>query len=224
MAYKNKEKEAEYYRKYYLLHKDKKAEQRKVLYLKNRDAILKKMREEYIPNPRILKTAEQKREKQQHWREANRDKYNSYMREWTRKNAERLKPIRNYYYNNRLSLRVRFNRLNIGAQSRNHIIEITLDEFSKLVAEPCMYCGESKLRRGIDRVDNKKGYTKDNSVPCCKLCNYMKRNISVEDFLLHIKKINKHSNYSQRHRNRNQITRRRDPDVVFRCRRSPEGQ
>lgn len=35
---------------------------------------------------------------------------------------------------------------------------------------------------GIDRVDNKLGYSKDNCVACCCLCNQAKMNLSEEEF------------------------------------------
>lgn len=36
---------------------------------------------------------------------------------------------------------------------------------------------------GIDRVDNSKGYTSDNCVPCCWACNNAKKNNSSSEFL-----------------------------------------
>lgn len=39
------------------------------------------------------------------------------------------------------------------------------------------------LCNGIDRVDNTKGYTRDNVVPCCTQCNRAKRDHSTEYFL-----------------------------------------
>lgn len=52
---------------------------------------------------------------------------------------------------------------------------------------------------GYDRIDNDKGYTKDNISPCCFRCNIMKMNISHTDFTKHIKKI--HDNiYGKRYR------------------------
>jgi len=36
---------------------------------------------------------------------------------------------------------------------------------------------------GIDRIDNSKGYTTNNTVPCCKTCNYAKLEMSLDDFL-----------------------------------------
>lgn len=75
-----------------------------------------------------------------------------------------------------------------------------------LFSQPCYYCGcqPSQVRKpkpplwgafefnGIDRLDNSKGYTADNSVPCCKFCNYAKRERSVAEFLSWIKQVHEH--------------------------------
>ena len=45
------------------------------------------------------------------------------------------------------------------------------------------------LHNGVDRVNNDLGYTIENSVTCCSLCNYMKRGMSLSDFIIHINKI-----------------------------------
>lgn len=66
---------------------------------------------------------------------------------------------------------------------------LTIEEFAQLLPLPCVYCGDSDKPRGIDRVDNSKGYTKENSASCCRLCNFMKRAMTKENFLSHIKKI-----------------------------------
>ena len=44
---------------------------------------------------------------------------------------------------------------------------------------------------GLDRIDNSKSHSKDNCVPCCKWCNYAKRERSAEDFILWIKTVYK---------------------------------
>lgn len=70
-------------------------------------------------------------------------------------------------------------------------------EFLTIVVKPCAYCGvePQNISRdyrgratdfkysGIDRVDNSLGYTSENSVPCCIICNKAKRDLSKEDFL-----------------------------------------
>jgi 5-methylcytosine-specific restriction endonuclease McrA len=66
---------------------------------------------------------------------------------------------------------------------------------------PCHYCGlppytvshrkkdQAFVYTGIDRVDNEKGYTPDNVVPCCGVCNFMKGKLGLEQFLAQIKRI-----------------------------------
>jgi len=51
----------------------------------------------------------------------------------------------------------------------------------------CTYCGENSTT--LDRIDSKIGYTLENCTPCCKLCNTMKWDLSIQDFYSHIDKI-----------------------------------
>jgi hypothetical protein len=61
----------------------------------------------------------------------------------------------------------------------------------------CEYCGAppSKTKKtnssvyvynGIDRVDNSRGYVEGNVVSCCTRCNYMKSDLSLDDFYKHV--------------------------------------
>lgn len=107
-----------------------------------------------------------------------------------------------------------------GCFRRNRQISftLTLDEFQELIKTPCYYCGSppsQKMRHyritrdkvtqkchseciyyliynGIDRVDNEKGYDKDNVVSCCRKCNHMKFDLSIKEFMEHIIKIYEH--------------------------------
>jgi len=67
--------------------------------------------------------------------------------------------------------------------------ELSKSRFCKLRSKKCTYCGIEKCN-GIDRYDNDLGYTTQNAVPCCKTCNYMKRDSRIDDFIDKIKKIN----------------------------------
>lgn len=49
-----------------------------------------------------------------------------------------------------------------------------------LITQGCSYCGEHTIRMTVDRIDNSKGHTKDNLVPACIRCNYMRRNAPYE--------------------------------------------
>ena len=91
-----------------------------------------------------------------------------------------------------------------GAKDRGLEFNLTKDEFASLVSKNCYYCDteptEKKKKRefavrkmnGIDRLDSSVGYNLSNCVPCCKICNYMKLELSENEFLNHIKKILAH--------------------------------
>lgn len=68
------------------------------------------------------------------------------------------------------------------------VFELNLEYFNKLLSLPCTYCGSTPSNT-IDRLDSKVGYTFDNSVACCKMCNMMKYTYDKDIFLNHIKKI-----------------------------------
>ncbi len=90
------------------------------------------------------------------------------------------------------------------ANQRGFSFELTEDQAWDIMAQNCHYCGtppsnvcERKtayggfVYSGIDRVDNRIGYTFDNSVPCCHLCNWMKKDLTSEDFLDHVEMIHR---------------------------------
>lgn len=48
----------------------------------------------------------------------------------------------------------------------------------------CLYCGTDSVPIGMDRINNHKGHSTDNVVPCCQVCNKTKNNIfTVEEFM-----------------------------------------
>ncbi len=88
------------------------------------------------------------------------------------------------------------------AKERGFKWELTDDQFSKITQKDCFYCGieptniaKSKgnngeyIYNGIDRIDNTKGYTIDNIVPCCKICNNAKHTLTLQEFKDWIEKI-----------------------------------
>ena len=82
------------------------------------------------------------------------------------------------------------------AEKRNFKWDLTRDDVDLIIKLECVYCGSkpSNIKKtknsignglmysGIDRVNNNLNYTKNNCVPCCKICNYAKSNMSVIDF------------------------------------------
>jgi len=105
-----------------------------------------------------------------------------------------------------------FNRLlrmyKANARNKKREFSLTKEEFRTLTKQDCHYCGappagvcgdtrrnnlshSSYVYNGIDRKDSSKGYTKENCLPCCGTCNRMKMELSYDDFLNVVRKINK---------------------------------
>lgn len=86
------------------------------------------------------------------------------------------------------------------AKSRNLCWELTADDVKRLMTQCCFYSGHeptSVMRtptgaityNGLDRINNLKGYTVENTVPCCAICNRMKSDMTLSDFLNHVRTI-----------------------------------
>jgi hypothetical protein len=103
---------------------------------------------------------------------------------------EKLRKERNgRYRQNRLNPKLVFSAYRNGARIRNIEFSLTYKIFLRLWQYPCFYCGSEIENIGLDRVDNSQGYTKDNIVPCCTTCNFMKRTMGVDEFISHCRKI-----------------------------------
>ena len=92
-----------------------------------------------------------------------------------------------------------------NARLRSREWALTEDQFLTLCKGVCHYCNrapytlkvfpyDSFLYNGIDRKDNSKGYTVDNSLTCCKECNMCKGSMPYEKFIKWIKLIRGDSN------------------------------
>lgn len=75
------------------------------------------------------------------------------------------------------------------AKKRGIEFKLTEEEFLLFWQKPCRYCGSEMITIGLDRVDSDMGYIIDNIVPCCRTCNWMKKNIPKEIFIEHCRKI-----------------------------------
>ena len=81
---------------------------------------------------------------------------------------------------------------------------LSWEQFKELTASNCYYCGsepaqsknvryrEPYFYNGIDRRDNRLGYTPSNCVPCCRLCNLTKGAKSERELLSWVSKIYHH--------------------------------
>jgi hypothetical protein len=62
-------------------------------------------------------------------------------------------------------------------RKRGQLCSLVISDVEQLISQPCRYCGETKLRMTLDRVDNSGGHTIDNVVPACERCNYIRRDM-----------------------------------------------
>lgn len=80
----------------------------------------------------------------------------------------------------------------LSAKVRGLIFNLTLDDFKLFWQIPCSYCGSEIKTIGLDRLDNDLGYTIENVVSCCKVCNRMKGPMNRDEFLKRCKTITEH--------------------------------
>lgn len=90
-----------------------------------------------------------------------------------------------------------------NARTRGLEFALTKHEALELVSSDCYYCGSppeprhpkgiNTLANGIDRVDSSLGYTNENTVSCCSMCNIGKWNKDAEEFLQWIKRVYEHN-------------------------------
>ena len=89
-----------------------------------------------------------------------------------------------------------------NAKRINAVWELSIDEVVNLFSGNCFYCGcpPSRTRKtlnkhgsftynGIDRLDNTKGYSTNNVVSCCTVCNFKKHSMSYQEFFNWVMKV-----------------------------------
>ena len=82
-----------------------------------------------------------------------------------------------------------------SAKRRSILWNLNKDVFRELVISTCYYCGMEPLQviyrrdlnggftyNGVDRLNPNLGYRANNVVPCCKQCNYAKRDMTEQEF------------------------------------------
>lgn len=93
-----------------------------------------------------------------------------------------------------------YNQLTYTATTKGHSVSLTYEEYLKFTEiHTCHYCGShiewlrftTRDAKGysIDRKDNAIGYTFDNCVPCCYICNKMKGKMDYYEFMEQCQKI-----------------------------------
>jgi hypothetical protein len=100
-----------------------------------------------------------------------------------------------------------YRRYKYDAKGKRRAFSISKRRFRDLVTSPCHYCGAPPSKwttykeayngqfryNGLDRVNNRWGYTCKNCVPCCERCNKAKRGMTEEEFLQWIYTVHAHT-------------------------------
>ena len=81
-----------------------------------------------------------------------------------------------------------------GARNRNIEWALTDEEFKSFWQKSCFYCGDVVESIGLDRINPKGTYHTSNLVSCCTTCNYMKTDLTYQEFTSHLIKILKQLN------------------------------
>ncbi len=107
--------------------------------------------------------------------------------------TEKRKQYRKAYNHwRRTTVKGRYDHYKSSAKEKGLEFSISIEDFEDWLLTSCTYCGFEGVV-GLDRIDNDKGYTQHNVVPCCSLCNKTRsNNFTREEFRiigLAIKKI-----------------------------------
>jgi hypothetical protein len=89
-----------------------------------------------------------------------------------------------------------YQRLRAQAKATGKAVEISSSTFLTLLNLPCTYCqrpyvpAKDFYSYWLDRIDNSRGYSLDNILPCCGFCNRLRRDdLTVEETKVAVKAI-----------------------------------
>ena len=172
-------------------------------YEKNKEDILQKSAE-YRESHK-----EQKSARDQKYAQANKGKIQKYQKEYRASHKETNAAYQKQYriknkdkldeYKKSPHNRYKSYRNNARKKERN--FDFSENDFIEFTKQPCVYCGEysdtydGELFNGIDRIDSDLGYSIDNCVPCCAICNRMKMDMCVDVWFEKMKQISAYCNF-----------------------------
>jgi len=135
----------------------------------------KESRKEYLK-----KWHEENKDHVKQYLEDNKEKIAEKTKEWRETHVEERKKLWDEWYDkNKISPKRRFSSAKNKSKKREIEWKLTLEEYTKLIEEPCYYCG-NRLGKpvvsssGLDRLDSNGCYELSNVVSCCFICNTIK--------------------------------------------------
>lgn len=127
------------------------------------------------------------------FRQENAEKYRQYRidtrearKEKRLQNKDHIRAVSKAYEQktkNRPSKK--YGDLKSQAKTKNREMNISYEEYLEIIKDrTCYYCDYNFSEDGghsLNRIDSKKGYLLDNVKPCCKTCNSIMLDFSIED-------------------------------------------
>ena len=158
---------------------------------RDKETQAKRMREWRKKNPDKVHSTEAKRAqsiRRKRWIENNKEREKERLRK-LRNTPEYRAKGRIYERKWNQTPKGRFRAYKDASRAKGLSLDITLEQFMEFWQKPCSYCGGEIKTIGLDRVDNSLGYTKENIISCCIICNNMKKNLPSEVFIVLCRKI-----------------------------------
>ncbi len=114
--------------------------------------------------------------------QVDRTKYaREWMRAWRKRNPDQSRANSR---KNHQRPQTKFSVLKSEAKRRELEVSITLDQYLKIISNPCFYCGGPLPNGGggLDRINSSIGYVLGNVRPCCTQCNVAKASFTELQF------------------------------------------
>jgi len=108
---------------------------------------------------------------------------NAKAREWYWKNRDRVRLQRQHQRRKDIARAILLDAKKAD-RKRDHDTDIDLEYVREVITRPCDYCGDDNLRKTLDRIDNEIGHVRRNLVVACERCNYVRRDMPYEAWLL----------------------------------------
>ena len=117
------------------------------------------------------------------WRAANKERiatnYKAFWEAYYPANKPSIAEKKRAYYR---TPKGKYASLKATSKGRKIDFLLSFDEFMTFWQKPCSYCGNFIELAAIDRIDSSKPYELNNCVSCCSRCNYMKLQMSVDEW------------------------------------------
>ena len=122
--------------------------------------------------------------KEVEWRKNHYEQIRERVRTWRSDNKEY-----EYEYEKKKRYKLKYKYINLKSTAKKRGLEMTIteEEYCQILSRGCFYTGEELVNienfgYSLDRIDNLKGYTLDNVLPCIGWVNMMRQDqLTVEE-------------------------------------------